>query len=115
MPIAAVIGNLTTNAHGCNTSVPIDNTPADYLADNTALASGVSIGGVPVAVVGSKLSDHTISSGGSCVPHPSMVVNQGSLTVKVGGNGLAYQGATVSCPGTITGAAGTVSVGTGIP
>ena len=109
MPIAAVIGNLTTNTHGCNTSVAIDN--STYLAANTTLASGVTIGGIPVAVVGSRLADHTILSGDSCVPHPSMTVTQGSATVTVGGSPFAYQGATVSCPGTITGAAGTVSVG----
>lgn len=109
MPIAAVIGNLTTNTHGCNTSVAIDN--STHLAANTTLASGVTIGDIPVAVVGSKLADHTILSGDSCVPHPSMTVTQGSATVTVGGSPLAYQGATVSCPGTITGAAGTVSVG----
>lgn len=109
MPIAAVIGNLTTNTHGCNTSVAIDN--STHLAANTTLASGVTIGDIPVAVVGSRLADHTILSGDSCVPHPSMTVTQGSATVTVGGKGLAYQGATVSCPGTITGAAGTVSVG----
>ena len=109
MPIAAVIGNLTTNTHGCNTSVAIDN--STHLAANTTLASGVTIGGIPVAVVGSRLADHTILSGDSCVPHPSMTVTQGSATVTVGGSPFAYQGATVSCPGTITGAAGTVSVG----
>tara|TARA_B100000073_G_scaffold348276_1_gene366109 strand:- start:4867 stop:5199 length:333 start_codon:yes stop_codon:yes gene_type:complete len=109
MPTAAVIGNLTTNEHGCNTSVAIDD--STYLADNTTLASGVTIGGIPVAVVGSKLEDHTILTGGSCVAHPSMTVTQGSATVTVGGNGFAYQGAAVSCPGTITGASGTVSVG----
>lgn len=109
MPIAAVIGNLTTNTHGCNTSVAIDN--STHLAANTTLASGVTIGDIPVAVVGSRLADHTILTGGSCVPHPSMTVTQGSATVTVGGSPLAYQGATVSCPGTITGAAGTVSVG----
>ncbi len=109
MPIAAVIGNLTTNTHGCNTSVAIDD--SKYLAANTTLASGVTIGGIPVAVVGSKLEDHTILTGGSCVPHPSMTVTQGSATVTVGGSPLAYQGATVSCPGTITGASGLVTVG----
>ena len=111
MPIAAVIGNLTTNTHGCNTSVAIDATKPANLAFNTGLASGVTIGNVPVAVVGSRLADHTILAGGSCVPHPSMTVTQGSATVTVGGSPLSYQGATVSCPGTITGAAGTVSVG----
>ena len=65
------------------------------LAFNTGLASGVTIGNVPVAVVGSRLADHTILAGGSCVPHPSMTVTQGSA-VTVGGSPL-YQGATVSC------------------
>lgn len=109
MPAAAHLGDLTTNTHGCNTSVAID--ASTYLAANTALAAGVTIQGSPAAVVGSKLSDHTILAGSSCVPHPSQTVTQGSSTVKVGGKALAYQGATVSCPGTITGAAGTVSVG----
>ena len=109
MPIAAHLGDLTTNTHGCNTSVAID--ASTYLVANTLLAAGVTIQGSPAAVVGSKLSDHTILAGSSCVPHAGQTVTQGSTTVKVGGKPLAYQGATVSCPGTITGAAGTVSVG----
>lgn len=109
MPIAAHLGDLTTNSHGCTTSVAIDN--STHLAANTALAAGVLIQGSPAAVVGSKLADHTILSGSSCVPHPSQTVTQGSSTVKVGGKALAYQGATVSCPGTITGATGNVTVG----
>ena len=111
MPAAAHLGDLTTNAHGCNTSVAIDSDPAKYLTSNTTLAAGVTIQGSPAAVVGSKLSDHTELVGGSCVPHPSQTVTSGSSTVTVGGKALAYQGATVSCPGTITGATGTVSVG----
>lgn len=107
MPIAAHLGDLTTNEHGCTVSVPIDAS----LASNTALAAGVTIQGSPAAVVGSKLADHTILVSGSCVAHEGQTVTQGSSTVKVGGKALAYQGATVSCPGTITGAAGTVSVG----
>ncbi|MAI37810.1 MAG: hypothetical protein CBB67_005915 [Alteromonadaceae bacterium TMED7] len=112
MPIAAHLGDLTTNAHGCTTSVPIDD--ETHLVANTALAAGVTIQGNPAAVVGSILTDHTIMVSGSCVPHGdpgSQKVTSGSSTVKVGGKPLAYQGATVSCPGTITGAAGTVSVG----
>lgn len=109
MPFAAHLGDITTNTHGCNTSVAIDN--STHLAANTALAAGVTIDGIPAAVVGSKLADHTILSGSSCVAHPSQTVTQGSTTVKVGGKALAYQGATVSCPGTITGATGTVTVG----
>ena len=109
MPAAAHLGDLTTNAHGCTTSVAIDS--STYLAANNTLAAGVTIQGSPAAVVGSKLSDHTILAGSSCVPHPSQTVTQGSSTVTVGGKALAYQGATVSCPGTITGATGTVSVG----
>ena len=109
MPKVAHLGDLTTNTHGCTVSVPID--ASTHLAANTLLAAGVTIQGIPAAVVGSKLADHTFLSGGSCVPHPSQTVTQGSLTVKVGGKPLAYQGATVSCPGLISGAAGTVSVG----
>lgn len=109
MPIAAHLGDLTTNTHGCTVSVPID--ASKYLVANTALAAGVIINGSPAAVVGSILTDHTILVSGSCVPHPSQTVTSGSTTVKVGGKALAYQGATVSCPGTITGAVGTVSVG----
>lgn len=106
MPAAAHLGDITTNAHGCNTSVPIDTS-----GTNVALASGVTIDGIAAAVVGSQLAPHTRLSGDSCVPHPGQTVTQGSSTVTVGGSPLAYQGATVSCPGTITGAAGTVSVG----
>ena len=106
MPFTAHLGDITTNAHGCQTSVPIDTGPA-----NITLSAGVSIDGVPAAVLGSALQAHTILVGSSCVPHPSQTVTQGSATVSVGGNPLAYQGATVSCPGTITGAAGTVTNG----
>ena len=112
MPAAAHLGDLTTNAHGCETSVAIDG--STHLVANTALAAGVTIQGSPAAVVGSILTDHTILVSGSCVPHGSagsQKVTSGSSTVKVGGKPLAYQGATVSCPGTITGATGTVSVG----
>ena len=106
MPFTAHLGDITTNAHGCQTSVPIDTGPA-----NITLSAGVSIDGVPAAVLGSALQAHTILVGSSCVPHPAQTVTQGSATVSVGGNPLAYQGATVSCPGTITGAAGTVTNG----
>ena len=112
MPAAAHLGDLTTNTHLCNQSVAIDN--STHLAHNTNLAGGVTIHGIPAAVVGSILTDHTILVSGSCVPHGSagsQKVTYGSSTVKVGGKPLAYQGATVSCPGTITGATGTVSVG----
>ena len=112
MPKVAHLGDLTTNLHGCTTSVPIDaNT---HLAANTLLAAGVTIQGNPAAVVGSILTDHTIMVSGSCVPHGnvgSQKVTSGSSTVTVDGKPLAYQGAAVSCPGTITGATGTVSVG----
>ena len=114
MPAAAHLGDLTTNAHGCETSVAIDDSAEFYLADNTLLAAGVTIQGSPAAVVGSILTDHTILVSGSCVPHGglgSQKVTSGSTTVKVGGKPLAYQGAAVSCPGLITGATGTVSVG----
>jgi uncharacterized Zn-binding protein involved in type VI secretion len=106
MPFAAHLGDITTNAHGCNTSVPID-----LGAANVALAKNVTVNGVPVAVVGSQLQAHTILSGSSCVPHVGQTVTSGSSTVRVGGLPVAYQGSTVSCPGTITGAAGTVTVG----
>ena len=106
MPFAAHLGDITTNAHGCQTSVPIDTS-----GTNVALAAGVTIDGVAAAVVGSQLQAHTILSGSSCVPHAGQTVTSGSTTVRVGGSPLAYQGATVSCPGTITGAAGTVTVG----
>ena len=112
MPAAAHLGDISTNTHGCTVSVPID--ASTHLAANTLLAAGVTIQGSPAAVVGSILTDHTILVSGSCVPHGSVgsqKVTSGSSTVKVGGKPLAYQGATVSCPGTITGAAGTVSVG----
>jgi uncharacterized Zn-binding protein involved in type VI secretion len=112
MPIAAHLGDLTTNTHGCTTSVAIDG--STHLVANTALAAGVTIQGSPAAVVGSILTDHTILVSGSCVPHGglgSQKVTSGSTTVKVGGKPLAYQGAAVSCPGLITGATGTVSVG----
>ena len=112
MPAAAHLGDLTTNEHGCTVSVAIDS--STHLAANTLLAAGVTIQGSPAAVVGSILTDHTILVSGSCVPHGglgSQKVTSGSSTVKVGGKPLAYQGATVSCPGTITGATGTVSVG----
>lgn len=106
MPFAAHLGDITTNAHGCQTSVPIDTS-----GTNVALASGVTIDGIAAAVVGSQLQAHTILSGTSCVPHVGQTVTSGSTTVRVGGSPLAYQGATVSCPGTITGATGTVTVG----
>ena len=106
MPAVAHLGDLTTNEHACDTSVPIDTSEI-----NVALASGVTIDGISAAVVGSQLQLHTRLSGDSCVPHPGQVVTSGSSTVTVGGKPLAYQGAAVSCPGTITGAAGTVSVG----
>ena len=112
MPIAAHLGDLTTNTHGCTTSVAIDG--STHLVANTALAAGVTIQGSPAAVVGSILTDHTILVSGSCVAHGgvgSQKVTSGSTTVKVGGKPLAYQGAAVSCPGLITGATGTVSVG----
>jgi uncharacterized Zn-binding protein involved in type VI secretion len=109
MPAAAHLGDLTTNTHLCNQSVAIDN--STHLAHNTNLAGGVTIQGIPAAVVGSKLADHTIDSGGSCIPHPGQTVTQGSSSVTVNGKALAYQGATVSCAGgEITGAAGTVTV-----
>lgn len=111
MPVAAHLGDLTTNTHLCDQSVAIDN--STYLAANTDLAGGVTIQGIPAAVVGSKLADHTIDSGGSCVPHPGQTVTQGSPSVTVNGKALAYQGASVSCAGgVISGAAGTVTVGT---
>ena len=106
MPFTAHLGDITTNAHGCDLLVPIDTGAA-----NITLSAGVTIDGVPAAVVGSALEDHTIMAGSSCVPHPSQTVTSGSATVSVGGNPLAYQGSTVSCPGTITGAAGTVTNG----
>jgi len=113
MPIAAHLGDLTTNEHGCTVSVAIDS--STYLVANTELAAGVTIQGSPAAVVGSILTDHTILVSGSCVPHGStpgsQKVTSGSTTVTVGGKPLAYQGAAVSCPGLITGATGTVSVG----
>ena len=112
MPIAAHLGDLTTNTHGCTTSVAIDG--STHLVANTALAAGVTIQGSPAAVVGSILTDHTILVSGSCVAHGgvgSQKVTSGSTTVTVGGNPLSYQGAAVSCPGLITGATGTVSVG----
>jgi len=112
MPIAAHLGDLTTNEHGCTVSVAIDG--STHLVANTALAAGVTIQGSPAAVVGSILTDHTILVSGSCVAHGgvgSQKVTSGSTTVKVGGKPLAYQGAAVSCPGLITGATGTVSVG----
>lgn len=112
MPIAAHLGDLTTNEHGCTVSVAIDS--STYLVANTELAAGVTIQGSPAAVVGSILTDHTILVSGSCVAHGgvgSQKVTSGSTTVTVGGKPLAYQGAAVSCPGLITGATGTVSVG----
>lgn len=109
MPAAAHLGDLTTNTHGCNTSVAIDN--STHLTTNTALASGVTIDGIPAAVVGSKLADHTLDSGGSCVAHNGQTVTQGSPSVFVNEKALAYQGASVSCAGgKITGAAGSVTV-----
>ncbi len=107
MPAVARLGDATLNTHGCTTNPAIDEGAA-----NVTLASGVTANGIAVAVNTSAIEAHTFLSGGSCVPHPSQTVNQGSSTVTVGGKALAYLGATVSCPGTITAGSSSVTVGT---
>jgi uncharacterized Zn-binding protein involved in type VI secretion len=112
MPAVSRLGDATLNAHSCTTNPAIADGETPAGTANVALASGVTANGIAVAVDTSKIEDHTFLSGGSCVPHPSQTVNQGSSTVTVGGKALAYLGATVSCPGTITAGSSSVTVGT---
>lgn len=107
MPAVARLGDATSNTHGCDAAPAID----DEAATNVTLASGVTANGIAVAVNTSAIEAHTFLSGSSCVPHTT-AVNQGSSSVTVGGKALAYVGATVSCPGTITAGSPSVTVGT---
>lgn len=106
MPAVARLGDATSNTHGCDAAPDIDEGEA-----NVGLASGVTANGIAVAVNTSAIEAHTFLSGSSCVPHTT-AVNQGSSSVTVGGKALAYVGATVSCPGTITAGSPSVTVGT---
>ena len=104
MPAVARLGDATANTHGCDTAPAIDEGAA-----NVGLASGVTANGIAVAVNTSAIEAHTFLSGSSCTPHTT-AVNQGSSSVTVGGKALAYVGATVSCPGTITAGSPSVTV-----
>ena len=121
MPLFSVarLGDTTTTtpAHACNTAPVIEASPTttEGIA-NIALASGVFVNGIPVAVVGATLDKtHTFLTGGSCSPHPTpTAITTGSAKVKVNGVSLAYastlSGSVTTCPGKVTSGSSNVKV-----
>ncbi len=101
MPAARVLDQVITG-HPCSAITTIISTLQDK----------VFIEGSLGAVVGSPLDPtHTILTGGSCVPHPGMVVNTGSTKVFFGGIPAARVGDSADISGAVSSGSAKVFIG----
>jgi uncharacterized Zn-binding protein involved in type VI secretion len=86
----------------------VDKISTGHACDATALIQGnlqskVTIGGNPVAVQGDLIVLHTIKEGSACVPHPGVVINEGSSKVSISGIAMARIGDSADAGAIISG------------